>query len=80
MNLIQNIDFPDLKDISSDLIDSKFQYGGSTVNYPSDPKSTWQKEIRKHRASNKISKKGEMRTFYDYMLIIRLLSEKNLLI
>lgn len=59
-------DFPDLKDVLSDLIDSKFQYGGSTVNYPSDPKSTWQKEIRKHQASNKISKKGEKLTDHEY--------------
>jgi len=39
-------DYPHLEEVFSDIIDSKFEYGGETKNYPSDPKSFWQEQIR----------------------------------
>ena len=59
-------DYPNLKEVLSDLIDKKFEYGGSTINYPSAPRSVWQKEIRKHQTGGKISKKGEKLTDHEY--------------
>tara|TARA_B110000240_G_C13464859_1_gene438330 strand:+ start:53 stop:1327 length:1275 start_codon:yes stop_codon:yes gene_type:complete len=59
-------DFPNLKDVLSDLIDSKFEYGGSTTIYPHDPKSTWQEEIRKNQMGKNIFKKGERLTDHEY--------------
>ena len=35
-------DYPSIEDIFSDLVDRKFEYGGSTNVYPSTPKNKWQ--------------------------------------
>ena len=40
-------DYPNVKDIFSDLIDNNFEYGGSTEFYKSEPKTKWQENIQK---------------------------------
>ena len=32
-------DYPNIVDVFSDLIDKKFEYGGKTIKYPSNPKN-----------------------------------------
>ena len=69
-------DFPDLKDVLSDLVDYKFKYGGSTTTYPHDYKSDWQKKIRKKRVGRKISKKGDKLTEHEYSNHSSIVQEK----
>ena len=53
-------DYPDIEDIFSDLVDKKFEYGGSTKLYQSAPKNPWQEEIRTMSDGMKILKKGDV--------------------
>ena len=59
-------DYPDLIDVLSDLVDKKFEYGGETKKYPSDPKNFWQEDIRKGYQSNKTYLKGDVLTEHEY--------------
>ena len=59
-------DYPNLIDVFSDLIDKKFEYGGETKKYPSNPKNQWQEDIRKDLKSNKIFLKGDNLTEHQY--------------
>ena len=59
-------DYPNIEDVFSDLIDNKFEYGGTTKNYPSDPKNYWQEDIRKKFNSNKTFLKGDSLTEHQY--------------
>ncbi len=59
-------DYPNIEDVFSDLIDNKFEYGGTTKNYPSDPKNYWQEDIRKKFRSNKTFLKGDSLTEHKY--------------
>ena len=59
-------DYPDLIDVLSDLVDKKFEYGGETIKYPSDPKNFWQEDIRKGYQSNKTYLKGDVLTEHEY--------------
>ena len=52
-------DYPSIEDIFSDLVDKKFEYGGSTSKYPSDPKNNWQENIRTLPTGNEILTKGQ---------------------
>jgi len=57
--------YPHLQDVFSDIIDSKFEYGGETKTYPSEPKTFWQKEIRT-TPKGVILGKGEAMTEQEY--------------
>ena len=59
-------DYPNIVDVFSDLIDNKFEYGGKTSKYPSDPKSFWQEDIRKGFKSNKTFLKNDLLTEHEY--------------
>ncbi len=59
-------DYPNLVDVLSDLIDKNFEYGGETKEYPADPKTTWQRNIRKGFGSNKVSLKNDSLTEHEY--------------
>ena len=59
-------DYPNIVDVFSDLIDKKFEYGGKTIKYPSDPKNFWQEDIRKGFKSNKTFLKGDLLTEHEY--------------
>ncbi len=59
-------DYPDLIDVLSDLVDKKFEYGGETKKYPSNPKNFWQEDIRKEYQSNKTYLKGDVLTEQEY--------------
>ena len=52
-------DYPDIQDIFSDLVDKKFEYGGSTARYPSSPKNQWQENIRTLPDGEFIACKGD---------------------
>ena len=51
-------DYPNIEDIFSDLVDPKFEYGGSTNVYKSDPKCPIQVEFRTDPGS-RVYKKGD---------------------
>lgn len=57
--------YPNLEDVFSDLIDKKFEYGGSTNHYPTDAKTYWQRQIRKLPNGNVLSK-GDPITEQEY--------------
>ncbi len=57
---------PDIQDVFSDLIDYKFEYGGSTAKYPRDPKNKWQERIRRKPSGRGYAKKNEPVTEHDY--------------
>tara|TARA_X000000950_G_C13799178_1_gene612777 strand:- start:8 stop:1285 length:1278 start_codon:yes stop_codon:yes gene_type:complete len=59
-------DYPNIKDIFSDLIDNRFQYGGFTKYYKSDPKTIWQENIRKNNHTHEVLKKGDLLTEQEY--------------
>ena len=59
-------DYPNIVDVFSDLIDNKFEYGGKTSKYPSDPKNFWQEDIRKGFKSNKTFLKNDLLTEHEY--------------
>ena len=60
-------DYPNIEDIFSDLIDSKFQYGGETLTYKKDATNPFQEELRKNpRENNSISLKGDPLTEQEY--------------
>ena len=59
-------DYPNLVDVLSDLVDTKFKYGESTKKYPNDPKSKWQKEIRKNPTGRGYFKKNDGITEHEY--------------
>ena len=59
-------DYPNIVDVFSDLIDNKFEYGGKTSKYPSDPKNFWQEDIRKGFKSNKTLLKNDLLTEHEY--------------
>jgi len=57
--------YPHLEEVFSDILDSEFEYGGSTETYPSEAKTYWQKEIRTSPLG-KIFKKGDLITEQEY--------------
>tara|TARA_B100000686_G_scaffold350885_1_gene448060 strand:+ start:319 stop:1566 length:1248 start_codon:yes stop_codon:yes gene_type:complete len=59
-------DYPHLKDVLSDLVDKKFEYGGETKKYPSNPKNPWQENIRQGFESNEMYLKGDLLTEHEY--------------
>ena len=59
-------DYPNIVDVLSDLTDNKFEYGGKTSKYPSDPKNFWQEDIRKGFKSNKTLLKNDLLTEHEY--------------
>ena len=59
-------DYPDLVDVLSDLVDTKFKYGESTNKYPNDPKSEWQENIRKKPTGKSYFKKNDAITEHEY--------------
>ena len=59
-------DYPDIEDIFSDLIDKKFEYGGSTARYPSSPKNQWQENIRTLPNGEFVSGKGDSLSEHEY--------------
>jgi len=59
-------DYPDLIDVLSDLIDNKFEYGGETKKYISDPKNIWQENIRQDFQSKRVFQKGDLLTDHQY--------------
>ena len=59
-------DYPDLVDVLSDLVDTKFKYGESTNKYPNDPKSKWQENIRKKPTGKSYFKKNDAITEHEY--------------
>ena len=59
-------DYPNIEEIFSDLIDNKFEYGGSTHKYKSDPKNEWQNNIRTNPHNKNLFKKGDLLTEQDY--------------
>ena len=59
-------DYPDLVDVLSDLVDTKFKYGDSTNKYPNDPKSKWQENIRKKPTGKSYFKKNDAITEHEY--------------
>ena len=59
-------DYPNIEDIFSDLIDKKFEYGGSTARYPSSPKNQWQENIRTLPNGEFVSGKGDSLSEHEY--------------
>ena len=60
-------DYPNIEDIFSDLIDSKFQYGGETLTYKKDATNPLQEEFRRNpRGKKSISLKGDPLTEQEY--------------
>ena len=59
-------DYPHLIDVLSDLVDKKFEYGGETKKYPSNPKTPWQENIRQGFESNEMYLKGDLLTEHEY--------------
>ena len=59
-------DYPNLVDVLSDLVDTKFKYGESTNKYPNNPKSSWQKDIRKKPTGKSYFKKDDLLTEHEY--------------
>ena len=57
--------YPHIEEIFSDLIDKKFEYGGSTEIYKSDPNNSFQAELRTD-PNQKIYKKGDLLTEQQY--------------
>ena len=58
--------YPNIEDVFSDLIDKKFEYGGSSKQYISEPKNAFQKEIRTNIHTNYTFKKGDPLLEQDY--------------
>jgi DNA (cytosine-5)-methyltransferase 1 len=53
-------DYPHIEEILSDLVDPRFEYGGSTDVYKSDPKNEIQEKLRTDpRNQNQVCKKGD---------------------
>ena len=59
-------DYPNIEEIFSDLVDHKFEYGGSTLRYPSNPQTPWQEKIRTSPLNGSFSKKGDPLTEQEY--------------
>ena len=59
-------DYPNIEEIFSDLVDNEFEYGGSTLKYPSNPKTSWQEKIRTSPLNGNFSKKGDSLTEQEY--------------
>lgn len=59
-------DFPNLINVLSDLVDKKFEYGGETTIYPSNPKNCWQENLRRCSNSKKVFQKGDLLTDHQY--------------
>lgn len=58
-------DYPNLKEIFSDIIDKDFEYGGETKIYPSNPKTSWQADLRT-MPNGKLLSKGDPMTEHEY--------------
>lgn len=58
-------DYPNLDEILSDIVDKNFEYGGETTIYPSEPKTSWQVELRT-MPSGKVMHKGHLMTEQEY--------------
>lgn len=58
-------DYPNLKEIFSDIIDKGFEYGGETKIYPSNPKTSWQADLRT-MPNGKLLRKGDPMTEHEY--------------
>jgi len=60
-------DYPNIEDIFSDLIDSKFKYGGETLTYKKDATNPLQEEFRRNpRGKKSISLNGDPLTEQEY--------------
>ena len=59
-------DYPDLKDLLGDLVDSEFNNGGVTEKYPSAPQNSLQRELRRDPVTGKTSRKGARLTEQEY--------------
>ena len=57
--------YPHLEEVFSDIIDKKFEYGGETTSYPTEPKTIWQEEIRT-KPSGELMGKGHSMTEQEY--------------
>jgi len=57
--------YPHLEEVFSDIIDKKFEYGGETTSYPSEPKTIWQEEMRT-KPSGELMGKGHSMTEQEY--------------
>ena len=57
--------YPHLEEVFSDIIDKKFEYGGETTNYQSEPKTIWQEEMRT-KPSGELMGKGHTMTEQEY--------------
>ena len=57
--------YPHLEEVFSDIIDKKFEYGGETTNYQSEPKTIWQEEMRT-KPSGELMGKGHSMTEQEY--------------
>lgn len=57
---------PNLADVLSDLIDPAFKYGGETKTYKKEPRSGWQKDIRRKKSGKGVLAKGEQLTEQEY--------------
>lgn len=58
--------YPDPHELFSDLLDEKFEYGGSTMEYLSDPINAIQKTLRKKKSGKGFLKKGDLLTEQEY--------------
>tara|TARA_Y200000002_G_C22688209_1_gene666876 strand:+ start:5635 stop:6885 length:1251 start_codon:yes stop_codon:yes gene_type:complete len=58
-------DYPDLEEALSDLDEKKYPLGGKTEKYLKDPKTIWQRNIRKDK-KNKTLLKGAVLTEQEY--------------
>ena len=56
----------DMQNVISNLVDKKFEYGGETKKYPSNPKNPWQENIRQGFESNEMYLKGDLLTEHEY--------------
>ena len=56
---------PDLKDLLSDLVDTRHQNGGATLTYTSEPKTEIQRQFRTKR-NGEIMKKGDALSEQEY--------------
>ena len=59
-------DYPHIEEVLSDLENPAFEYGGSTKEYISEPKTPWQKEIRTRVGDETYFKKRESLSEQEY--------------
>ena len=59
-------DYPNIRDIFSDILDEDFSYGGRTLIYPRKPQNKWQENIRTSNKTGEIAKKGAPLSEHEY--------------